>query len=171
MPGNSTVYNNLHHHGTALESALVAYRIYFDQKQKVDLLGKFKKGFELKETQFYPTQEHKDKGYGDDVLWVGGTCGGGALKGWVDGKTTHIEPVAYRTETIRSYGPIRTVVDVIDTDWQYQGKELNMTNRYILYGGHRDAQVDVFFAAPRGEETFCTGVINVKDSEHYTDSK
>ena len=171
IPGESYIYNNLHHHGPAFESELVAYRIYFDQKQTVDIYGKYKKGLEIKETQFYPTKEHLAQGCGDDVLWVGGTCGAGALKGWTDGKATHIEPVAFRTECIRAYGPIRTVVDVIDTEWQYQGKELNMTNRYILYGGHRDAQVDVFFTEPLENETFCTGVINVKDSEHYSDHK
>ena len=46
-----------------------------------------------------------------------------------------------------------------------------MTTRYILYGGHRDARVEVSFAEPLGEETFCTGVINVKNSEHFTDHK
>ena len=42
-PGNSDVYNLLHHHGPAFESELVAYRIYFDKKQTVDIYGKFKK--------------------------------------------------------------------------------------------------------------------------------
>lgn len=170
VPGESDVYNCLHHHGPAFESELVAYRIYFDKRQTVDIYGKSRKGFELAETLFYPTDEHKAKGYGDDVLWVGSTCGAGTLKGWENGKPAHIIPTL-RTECIRAYGPLRTVVDVIDTDWEYQGKTITMTTRYILYGGHRDARVEVSFAEPLGEETFCTGVINVKNSEHFTDHK
>ncbi len=170
VPGESDVYNCLHHHGPAFESELVAYRIYFDKRQTVDIYGKHRKGFELAETLFYPTDEHKAKGYGDDILWVGSTCGAGTLKGWIDGKPSHIIPTL-RTECIRSYGPLRTVVDIIDTDWKYQGRNLTMTTRYILYGGHRDAQVDVFFTEPLTDETFCAGVINVKDSEHYSDHK
>lgn len=170
VPGESDVYNCLHHHGPAFESELVAYRIYFDKRQTVDIYGKSRKGFELAETLFYPTNEHKAKGYGDDVLWVGSTCGAGTLKGWENGKPAHIIPTL-RTECIRAYGPLRTVVDVIDTDWEYQGKAITMTTRYILYGGHRDARVEVSFAEPLGDETFCTGVINVKNSEHFTDHK
>jgi len=170
VPGESDVYNCLHHHGPAFESELVAYRIYFDKRQTVDIYGKSRKGFELAETLFYPTDEHKAKGYGDDVLWVGSTCGAGTLKGWENGKPAHIIPTL-RTECIRAYGPLRTVVDVIDTDWEYQGKTITMTTRYILYGGHRDARVEVSFAEPLGDETFCTGVINVKNSEHFTDHK
>lgn len=170
VPGESDVYNSLHHHGPAFESELVAYRIYFDKRQTVDTYGKSRKGLEIAETLFYPTNEHKAKGYGDDVLWVGSTCGGGTLKGWENGKPAHIIPTL-RTECIRAYGPLRTVVDVIDTDWQYQGKTITMTTRYILYGGHRDVRVEVSFKEPLADETFCTGVINVKDSEHYSDHK
>lgn len=170
VPGESDVYNCLHHHGPAFESELVAYRIYFDKRQTVDIYGKSRKGFELAETLFYPTDEHKAKGYGDDVLWVGSTCGAGTLKGWENGKPAHIIPTL-RTECIRAYGPLRTVVDVIDADWEYQGKTITMTTRYILYGGHRDARVEVSFAEPLEDETFCTGVINVKNSEHFTDHK
>jgi hypothetical protein len=170
VPGESDVYNSLHHHGPAFESELVAYRIYFDKRQTVDTYGKSRKGLEIAETLFYPTDEHKAKGYGDDVLWVGSTCGGGTLKGWEKGKPAHIIPTL-RTECIRAYGPLRTVVDIIDTDWEYQGKNITMTTRYILYGGHRDVRVEVSFKEPLADETFCAGVINVKDSEHYTDHK
>lgn len=170
VPGESDVYNCLHHHGPAFESELVAYRIYFDKRQTVDTYGKSRKGLEIAETLFYPTDEHKAKGYGDDVLWVGSTCGGGTLKGWEDGKPAHIIP-ALRTECIRAYGPLRTVVDIIDTDWSYQGKTITMTTRYILYGGHRDVRVEVSFKEPLADETFCAGVINVKDSENYSDHK
>ena len=73
---------------------------------------------------------------------VGNSCGVGALKGWDGTKATHIEPIAFRTESILAYGPIRTIVDVTVKGWNYQGKELNMTNRYILYAGHRDLLVE-----------------------------
>jgi len=170
VPGKNDVYNALHHHGPAFESELVGYRIYFDKRQTVDTYGKSRKGLELAETLFYPTDEHKAKGYGDDVLWVGSTCGGGTLKGWEEGKPAHIIP-ALRTECIRAYGPLRTVVDIIDADWEYQGNTITMTTRYILYGGHRDVRVEVSFQEPLADETFCAGVINVKNSKHYSDHK
>lgn len=80
-PGTTNFYNMLQHHGPAFESELVAYRVYFNQKQTVDPYGKFNKGLEIKESQFYPTDEQLARGFGDDVLLVGNSCGVGALKG------------------------------------------------------------------------------------------
>ena len=165
------MYHKLHHHGPAFESELVAYRLYFDKKQTVDIYGKFNKGFEIKESQFYPTDEQLARGFGDDVLLVGGSCGLGALKGWDGKKSTHIEPVSTLTERIIAYGPVRTIAEIEVTDWQYQGSELRMTNRYTLYGGHRDVFVETFFEEPLKDEIFCTGVIDIKGSVSYSDHK
>ena len=171
VPGTSDIYNLLHHHGPAFESELAAYRIYFDKKQTVDIYGKFHKRLELEACGFYPNDEQLAKGFGDDVLRVSGSCGLGTLKGWDGKKALHIEPVDQRTEKILAYGPIRTVVDVEVNKWQYQGKELNMTNRYILYAGHRDAEVQVSFSEPLESETFSTGVQNIKGSDSFSDHK
>lgn len=169
-PGTTNFYNMLQHHGPAFESELVAYRVYFNAKQTVDPYGKFNKGLEIKESQFYPTDEQLTRGFGDDVLMVGNSCGIGALKGWDGSKATHIEPVAFRTESILAYGPIRTVTDINVKGWDYQGKELNMTNRYILYAGHRDLLVETFFDEPLKDEVFCTGVQNIMGNETLSDS-
>ena len=61
---------------------MVGYRLYFNEKQTPDIYGKFNKGLEIKESQFYPTDEQLAKGFGDDVLRVFDSCGPGALKGW-----------------------------------------------------------------------------------------
>lgn len=73
--------------------------------------------------------------------------------------------------TIVAYGPVRTIVDMAVEGWQYGNSRLDMTCRYTLYGGHRDAQVDVFFAQPLGSEVFCTGVQDVKDSQSMSDHR
>ena len=170
VPGTTNFYNTVLHHGPAFESELVAYRIYFNQKQTVDPYGKFNKGLEIKESQFYPTDEQLARGFGDDVLLVGNSCGIGTLKGWDGQKATHIEPSAFRTERILAYGPVRTIVDVEVKGWQYQDSELNMTNRYILYAGHRDLRVETFFDQPLDKQTFCTGVQNIMGNETLSDS-
>lgn len=172
-PGTTDFYNMLYGHGPMFESELAAYRIYFNPKQTVDPYGKFKKGLELEESRFYPTDEQLARGFGNDVLMVGNSCGIGTLKGWDGTKATHIEPVTFRTERILAYGPVRTITDVEVKGWQYQGKELTMTNRYILYAGHRDLLVETFFDQPLEEETFCTGVQNIMGGEtlSYSDHK
>lgn len=159
--GASDTYNVQHHHGAAFESELVAYRIYFNEKQTTDLYGKFHKGLELEESQFYPTGEQLKRGFGDDVIKVNSSCGAGTLRGWDGTQSTLIKPVAVRGQRILASGPVRTIVDAEVKGWQYQNKELNMINRYTLYAGHRDTQVDVLFDAPLDKEVFCTGVQNI----------
>lgn len=160
-PGDSYTYTILQHHGIAFESELVAYRIYFNEKQTTDLYGKFNKGLEIEESMFYPTDEQLQKGFGDDVILVRGSCGAGTLRGWDGSQATDIKPVAFRGQRLIASGPVRTIADAEVKGWEYQGKELNMINRYTLYAGHRDAQVDVLFDQPLDKETFCTGVQNI----------
>ena len=170
-------YNIQHHHGVDFESELNGIRIYFDARQTLDLYGKFKKQLELKETQFYTDDDQKKMGYGDDVLWVGQTFGLGAFRGWDGQQPTLIEPVKTRTQRIISYGPLRTIVEVIDKGWQLptvnsqKPTAINMTLRYTQYAGHRDTDVDVLFNKDVSNYRFSTGIINVKGSEEFSNKK
>lgn len=166
-------YNVLHHHGVAFESDLIGMRIYMDKRQTIDLYGKFHKGLEIEQTQFYTTKEQKAQGFGDDVLWVGNTFGLGALRGW-DGKApAMLEDVERRTQRIVATGPLRTIVEVEDNGWTIRKGErpVNATIRYTLYAGHRDFDVDVTFNRNVEEYDFSTGIINVKNSVELTDRK
>ncbi len=169
-------YWQLHHHGPAFENNLVAYRIYFDHRQTVDIYGKYHKGLELRNTQFYPDSIQKAKGFGDDVLWVGSTLGLGTLRGWNGQEPVMLEDVAHRTLRILARGPLRTVIEVVDEGWNapsptsQQPTPITMTTRYTLYAGRRDCLVNIKFnPAPTTERQFCTGIINVKNSIEFTD--
>ncbi|MBQ4386058.1 MAG: DUF4861 domain-containing protein [Prevotella sp.] len=168
-------YNLQHHHGVDFESELNGIRIYFDARQTLDLYGKYKKQLELKDTQFYTSDEQKAQGYGDDVLWVGQTFGLGAFRGWNGKEPTHVDPVRTRTQRIISYGPLRAIVEVEDRGWQLPTADgqkptaVNMTLRYTQYAGHRDTDVDVLFNRDVSTYRFSTGIINVKGSEEFSD--
>jgi len=166
-------YNVQHHHGVDFESELNGIRIYFDARQTLDLYGKFNKQLELKETQFYTPDDLKQKGYGDDVLWVGQTFGLGAFRGWDGQNPTLVEPVRSRTQRVISYGPLRAIVEVVDRGWKADAAKapVNMTLRYTQYAGHRDTDVDVMFNRDVTDYRFSTGIINVKGSEEFSDKK
>ena len=169
-------YNLQHHHGVSFESELNGIRIYFDKRQTIDLYGKFNKRLELIETQFYTSDEQKKNGYGDDVLWVGNTFGLGAFRGWDGKEPTMIDPVRSRTQRIISYGPLRTIVEIVDRGWQAPSIKdkplpINMTIRYTQYAGHRDTDVDLFFNRDVSDMVFSTGIINVKGSEEFSDKQ
>ena len=166
-------YWSIHHHGAAFENDMVAYRIYFDHRQTVDIYGKYKKGLELKQTQFYPDANQKKAGFGDDVLWVGSTLGLGTLRGWDGSKPTMLTDVDKRSQRIISRGPLRTIVEVKDQAWIPQpGQEpIDMTTLYILYAGRRECYVKATFNKSVADYKFSTGIINVKGSKEFSDKE
>lgn len=164
-------YNVLHHHGVAFENELIAMRIYMDKRQTIDLYGKYNKGLELHDTQFYTSEKQKSEGYGDDILWVGNSFGLGALRGWNGKDPTFVDPVAYRTQRIVTQGPVRTIVEIEDEGWAVDSchEPLNMTLRYTLYACHRDVDVHVKFRQVPPCQLFSTGLVNIKGSSEFTD--
>ena len=168
-------YWTLHHHGPALENEMVAYRIYFDHRQTVDIYGKYKQGLELKHTQFYPDKEQKAQGYGDDVLWVGQTFGLGTLRGWDGNAPQMLTDVEHRTLKLVARGPLRTIVEVIDDGWKAPcpttKERISMNTRYTLYAGKRDCEVSISFNKPVPSHNFSTGIINVKNSVEHSNGK
>lgn len=167
------VYHFVHSHGVCFESELVAMRVYFDNRQTIDLYGKEHKGLVVYDTQFYPTDEQLKAGSGDDVLWVGNTYGLGALRGWNGEKTLLLNDVKYQEQRVISEGPLRAIVEVVDNGWVPAPglKPVNATIRYTIYAGHRDFDVDVFFNKDASSYEFATGIINVKGSTEYSDGK
>ena len=171
-------YWMLHHHGPAFENDMVAYRIYFDERQTVDIYGKYRRGLELRDTQFYPDSLQKATGYGDDVLWVGKTFGVGAMRGWNKGAMQMLQDVESRTLSVVSRGPLRTVVKVVDKGWNPRypdtcthDERIDMTTYYTLYAGRRDCLVDILFSRDASRLQLSTGLVNVKQSSEYSDGR
>lgn len=169
-PEGVDVFHLLHHHGADFESELVAFRVYFDERQTYDLYGKHSKQLELEKSQFYPTDDQLAAGYGDDVLWAGQTVGLGALRGWDGEKPTMVSPVKSRGQRMVASGPVRTIVELTDEGWQMGGKTFNLRQNAIIYAGHRDCEVQVFHDTPAEGAEFATGVINLND-KMFSDHK
>ena len=151
-------YHMFHHHGVAVESELMAYRIYFDKKQTIDVYCKRKPQLELAQSYWYPNDSLLAEGYGDDILRVGGTVGVGTVKYW-NKKLYHIENAGERQQWIEQQTADTAVICVGDIDWEVPDGQRTMTNLracYTMYAGHRDMRCDVHVSAPL--EGLCTGV-------------
>lgn len=167
------VFHFVHSHGVCFESDLVAMRVYFDNRQTIDLYGKINKGLVIQDTQFYPSEEQLAAGSGDDCLWVGNTYGLGALRGWDGAKSLLLDNVKYQEQRVISEGPLRAIVEVLDYGWIPASgmKPINATIRYTIYAGHRDFDVEVDFNKDASAYQFATGLINVKNSTEFADGK
>lgn len=179
-PGKSFLFNDIYMHGITVESELTGYRIYFDHRQNIDLYGKKLRRIELPVTQFYTSEEQLNEGYGVDVLWAGNAIGCGSFKDWKGGKPENWTEVGVRGQRIVTTGPLRSVVEVYDLGVQGIDELMayDMCQRYSLYAGHRDLQVDVTFTPKTmgkkksfADKEFCTGVQKVGATADETTRK
>ena len=172
FPKETNPYNYIYPHGAVMENDMVGFRVYADHRQSLDYYGHRNHKMDIAETAFYTTQEQRDKGYGEDVLYTGSTYGCGALHGWDGQKSVMFENVRNRTQTVVTEGPIRTVLDITNKAWQpYEGcKPVDIRTRYILYYGHRDVEVQVKFSRSVEDIPLSTGIVDiVEGSTEFTD--
>ena len=158
-------YHMFHHHGVAVESELMGYRIYFDKKQTIDVYCKRTPRLELAQSYWYPSDSLLAEGYGDDILRVGGTIGVGSVNYWREGKLRHFESVGERGQRIVHQTADTAVISISDVDWQVSNGHdddpekrqiVNFSATYTLCAGHRDMRCDVKVSQP--VQGLCTGV-------------
>ena len=176
------VYHSLHHHGVAVESELMAYRIYFDKKQTIDPYCKRKPQLELARSYWYPNDSLLAAGYGDDILRVSGTVGVGSVKYWNGKKHAHIENIVERSQRIVKQTHNKATIEVAVKGWQVplnnsqlndfsqlsipsdralgqrtlNSQLVNLSVQYTMKAGHRDLRCDVTLS--EAVEGLCTGV-------------
>ena len=171
------IYHSLHHHGVAVESELMAYRIYFDKKQTIDPYCKRKPQLELAQSYWYPNDSLLAAGYGDDILRVSGTVGVGSVKYWNGKKHAHIENIVERSQRIVKQTRNKATIEVAVKGWKVpsakrsyseavlqsegwsnsdRGQCIDLFVQYTMKAGHRDLRCDVTLS--EAVEGLCTGV-------------
>ena len=111
--------------GLGWESENIAFRIYFDPRNAIDIYGKRRRSLQLR---MYATPEypyHEESPEGRDIFKVGDSIGIGAMAAWVDGKVVKAADVKERAWRIISLGPVRTIVEV-----EYRGWNLGEQDDY-----------------------------------------
>ena len=168
---SNDTYHSFHHHGVAVESELMAYRIYFDKKQTIDVYCKRKPQLELATSYWYPNDSLLAAGYGDDILRVSGTVGVGSVKYW-NGKLQHFDKVAARSQRIVRQTKHSATIEVADKGLELpmpssssssSSQLVDLTVQYTMRAAHRDMRCDVFCSAPLTANPspltgLCTGV-------------
>ncbi len=161
FPGDvnvKTTYNSIYGHGAVMEGLHNAIRIYMDNRQSIDLYGKSQPRLELEVTGFYTTPEQLAEGYGRDILWAGKSVAAGSFRGYQNGSPCTIDTVSSRGQEVIVTGPVRSIVEVTDRDWIYNGKRHQMKQRYTIYAGRHDFDVEVTISGVTDGDRFCTGI-------------
>lgn len=161
-------YDAIYGHGAMWESEYVAFRVYMDHRQSIDLYGKKYPQLELDSTNFYSNAEWMARGYGEDILYAGQSVAAGSFRGYENGNPTYIDKVSARGQRIVNAGPDTAVVEVWDKDWHTNGKTLQMRQVYTMIRGHRDVQIDIYLEGAEDTDIFATGAQKLEmDNEGF----
>ncbi len=167
FPGDANtrqMYDAIYGHGAVIENPWVAYRVYMDNRQSLDLYVKQTPQIELDVTGFYTTPKQIEEGYGCDVLWAGKSIAAGSFRGWQNGEPVTIDTVSTRTQKVLDDHTIQ----VIDKDWIYNGHPIQMTQTYSVVPNSRDLFVEVKLDGYYPDEIFCTGIQKLEtDNEGF----
>src|SRR6267378_5656861 len=98
--------------GLGWESERVAFRIYFDPRNAIDIYGKRRPTLQLAMYASPDYAYHDESPEGRDMFKVGDAIGIGAVGAFVDGRLAKVAQVKDRQWRIVSAGPVRTVVEL-----------------------------------------------------------
>ncbi len=143
--------------GPGWESENIAFRIYFDPRNAIDIYGKRRQSLQLK---LYATPEypyHEESPEGRDIFRVGDAIGIGAVAAWVDGKVVKAADVKERTWRIVSMGPVRAILEVGYGGWNLGDKTVTVRSRIIMWAGEHGFYHTIS-VEPQASATFVTGL-------------
>lgn len=151
---NLDMYNSIYGHGAVIENPWVAFRVYMDNRQSLDLYVKQTPRLELEETGFYTTPVQLSEGYGRDVLWAGKSIAAGSFRGFQNGSPVTIDSVAERGQRVI----YSSAVEVTDKGWIYNGHRIDMTQIYKVRPDSRNLWVEISLEGAAPDDLFCVGI-------------
>jgi len=123
--------------GLGWESERVAFRIYFDPRNAIDIYGKRRSTLQLAMYASPDYAYHDESPEGRDMFKVGDSIGIGAVAAMVDGKLIKLTEVKERKWRILSSGPVRSIVELEYDGWNASGKIIHLQSRITQWAGER----------------------------------
>jgi unsaturated chondroitin disaccharide hydrolase len=143
--------------GLGWESERVAFRVYFDPRNAIDLYGKRRPTLQLGMYASPDYTYHDESPEGRDIYKVGDAIGIGSVAAMVDGKTIKVAEVQERKWRIVASGPVRTVVELEYDGWNVGGKLIDLRSRITMWAGERGF-THTIFANSADDFEFVTGL-------------
>jgi unsaturated chondroitin disaccharide hydrolase len=134
-PPRANIKFSKRYEGLGWESEQVAFRIYLDKRNAIDLFGKRRPGLCL---DLFSTPEyiyHLESPYGRDIYDVGDSIGIGSVGALVDGKVVRIEDAAERNWKIVNNGPVRAIGEIEYKGWKVAGRSVDLVSRITQWAG------------------------------------
>ncbi len=165
VPGDMRIRGNYRFDGVGWESDVTAYRVYLDERNAVDILGKRKAGLYWNYIGSSDVDYQQDADWGMDVLHVGSALGIGGIGFWVGDSVKKPVAVDRQRTRIVARGPVRAVVSVVYTGWRFGGLKADVTSLFIIYAGHRECEHRVILGDATGQAVLAAGIVRHDSTE------
>lgn len=123
--------------GVGWESEQMAYRLYLDERNSIDIQGKRIPGLHWKFIGESRVDYQRDAYWGMDVLHVGSALGVGGMSFWENDSVNHPYRLDRRRTRIIARGPVRAIVRVDYDGWRLGEESVDVTSLLIIYAGDR----------------------------------
>ncbi|HKV40645.1 MAG TPA: DUF4861 family protein, partial [Blastocatellia bacterium] len=143
--------------GLGWESERLAWRIYFDPRNAIDLYGKRRPTLQLGMFASPDYIYHDESPEGRDIYKVGNALGIGAVGALVDGKLVKVSEVKQRSWRIISSGPVRSIVELSYEGWNVGGASVTLRSRITQWAGERGFHHSIV-SQPAYPEVYVTGL-------------
>lgn len=121
--------------GPGWESDKVAYRLYFDERNAMDIFGKKIPDMVLQDVGHGDYSYHKPADWGLDILKVGDSLGMGSIGMVVDDKVHRVATADTMSVRIVENGPLRSQLRVKHTNWTLGDGSYSLTSDLSIHAG------------------------------------
>jgi hypothetical protein len=142
--------------GLGWESDAIAFRIYFDPRNAIDIYGKRRPTLQLRLFASPEYPYHEESPEGRDIFKVGDSIGIGGVAAWIDGRVVKVADVKERKWRIINLGPVRTIVELEYGGWNVGGKSITLRSRIAQWAGEHGFSHTIKVDPPSSME-FVTG--------------
>lgn len=143
--------------GPGWESDKIAYRLYFDKRNVIDIFGKKTPEMVLPQVGQPGGNYHKDAPWGLDILKVGDSLGIGSIGMFINGKVHRVNNAKDATVAIIDDGPLQSHIRIKHQGWQLNQKNYDLTSNLIINAGSRLTQNII--AITGKPENLVTGIV------------
>ncbi len=171
VPGNGRVRKAYRFDGVGWESEIIAYRLYLDERNAIDLLGKRKPGLYWNYIGTSGVDYQQDADWGTDVLHIGDALGVGGIGFWVADSVQKPQVLDRQRTRIIARGPIRAVVRVEYEGWKVGSRKVNVTSLFTIYAGDRLSEQRVTVSPVSPGLVLATGVVHHDSTETLWNSR
>ncbi len=144
--------------GVGWESEVIAYRLYLDERNSIDIQAKRIPGLHWNFIGSSGVDYQKDAYWGMDVLHVGPALGIGGFGFWTNDTVAHPYKLDRRRTRIIARGPVRCLIRVDYSGWDIGKEKIDVTSILSLFAGDRYTENRLLLRSA-SSQTVVTGIV------------